>query len=119
MKRWKMNRRSFVLILALLVLLASIALSEEQAGANPRVRPKLGHTNRSASTGVGYDLSWWTVDGGSVSPAVHRSGYTLGGTAGQPDSAVWAGGGTTLAGGFWAGVEATYRIYLPLAMRGG
>ena len=69
-----------------------------------------------AQSGGPYDLSWNTVDGGGYT---FRTGgdYALGGTAGQPDAAVWQGGGYTLAGGFWEGVAVEYHIYLPLALR--
>lgn len=70
-----------------------------------------------AQTGPGYDLSWWTVDGGGVTTN-DSSGYSLGGTVGQPDAAVWSGEGYTLAGGFWGGVAVEYHIYLPLVLRG-
>jgi len=63
----------------------------------------------------GYDLSWWTVDGGggvSSSP-----GYSLAGTIGQPDAGVLSGPGYTLAGGFWQGAAGIYRVYLPLVVR--
>jgi uncharacterized repeat protein (TIGR01451 family) len=54
----------------------------------------------------GYDLSWWTVDGGGGASTTLSVGYTLAGTAGQPDAGdhagATAGGGTyTLQGGFW------------------
>ncbi|RLC99446.1 MAG: hypothetical protein DRI77_02755 [Chloroflexi bacterium] len=55
----------------------------------------------SAQTGGGYDLTWWTVDGGGGS--LSGGGYTLMGTAGQPDAGSVGGGGYTLSGGFWAG----------------
>jgi hypothetical protein len=116
MKHLKMNRPSFVLILALLVLLASVVLAEGQVGASPRVHPRLGHTRRSASAGVGYDVSWWTADGGGATFNTGR-GYALGSTAGQPDAAVWAGDGYTLTGGFWGGAVVEYHIYLPLVLR--
>ena len=66
-----------------------------------------------------YDLSWWTVDGGGYTFST-GGGYSLGGTAGQPDAGVLSGGGYTLSGGFWRGavVAGMYRIYLPLVMRG-
>jgi hypothetical protein len=70
-----------------------------------------------AQTGTGYELSWWTVDGGGVTPH-DNSGYALGGTSGQPDAAIWSGGDYVLAGGFWGGVAVEYRIYLPLVLRG-
>jgi len=69
-----------------------------------------------AQSGSGYDLSWWTVDGGGRMGSA-ANGYALGGTAGQPDAAVWFGGDYRLAGGFWGAVE--YRIYLPLVLKGG
>ncbi|HNS50213.1 MAG TPA: hypothetical protein PKO09_03440 [Anaerolineae bacterium] len=69
----------------------------------------------------GYDLSWWTVDGGGASYST-GGGYALGGTAGQPDAGLMEGGGYSLAGGFWPGGSAApeprYLIYLPLGMRG-
>lgn len=73
-----------------------------------------------AQTGGGYDLTWWTVDGGGG--AASGGGYTLLGTAGQPEpGAALTGGGFTLVGGFWPGAGAgagDHRIYLPLVVRG-
>ena len=70
-----------------------------------------------AQSGGGYDLSWWTVDGGGAASA-EAGGYTLGGTIGQPDTAVWSGGGYILAGGFWSSAASVqYWIYLPLVLR--
>ena len=58
------------------------------------------------STGNGYDLSWYTIDGGGGTFS-SGDGYQLGGTIGQPDaSAPMAGEGFTLIGGFWPGVTA-------------
>lgn len=68
---------------------------------------------------AGYDLSWWTVDGGGSSPG-GGTGYNLGGTAGQPDAGSLSAGGYTLGGGFWGGgvvVSSRYLIYLPLVLR--
>lgn len=67
-----------------------------------------------------YTLDWWTVDGGGGSVST-SGGYSLGGTAGQPDAGVLAGGGYTLGGGFWRGGAAAlqHRIFLPLIVRGG
>jgi hypothetical protein len=71
----------------------------------------------------GYDLSWWTVDGGGGT--LVGSGafghYTLMGTSGQPDAAALDGGGYTLEGGFWtraAVAEIEHTIYLPVVLRG-
>ncbi len=73
-----------------------------------------------AQSGGGYDLSWWTVDGGGVTFNT-ENGYSLGGTAGQPDAGVWSGGEYSLAGGFWHGgvLSSIRRVYLPLVMRSG
>lgn len=67
----------------------------------------------------GYSLRWWTVDGGGGMWS-SGGGYRLGGTVGQPDAGVLAGGGYNLAGGFWRGgalpPDKQY-IYLPVVMR--
>jgi hypothetical protein len=70
-----------------------------------------------AQTGGGYDLSWWTVDGGGS--AVSGGAYALMGTVGQPEpGAVLTGGTFTLYSGFWpAGGAARYSIYLPLVLK--
>jgi hypothetical protein len=67
----------------------------------------------------GYELSWWTVDGGGQTYSI-GGGYELGGTIGQPDAGVLTGGGYTLGGGFWRGGAVTlppFRVYLPLVRR--
>ena len=71
-----------------------------------------------AQSAATYDLSWSTVDGGGgVSTG---GGYSLGGTAGQPEAGLLSGGVYTLGGGFWPGGAAAapeYRVHLPLVMR--
>ena len=70
----------------------------------------------SAQSGVtGYDLSWWTVDGGGGTTT--SNGYTLNGTIGQPDADTLTDNGYTLAGGFWGGVATEYAVYLPVVVR--
>lgn len=72
-----------------------------------------------AESGNGYDLSWWTVDGGGTTGST-GGGYTLGGTTGQPDAGLLSGGGYTLGGGFWRGGEVSgklHKVYLPLVIR--
>jgi len=64
----------------------------------------------------GYDLSWWTADGGGQTFSAGGN-YSLGGTIGQPDAGLLTGSGYTLAGGFWSGAGQPYRVYLPLVMR--
>ena len=69
---------------------------------------------------AGYTLDWWTVDGGGATFST-GSGYSLGGTIGQPDAGTSTGGTYILDGGFWGGAEGavtiTHNIYLPLVIR--
>ena len=94
-----MHIRSLLIVLAIAVLLL--------------LPPAFG----LAQTGGGYSLTWYTIDGGGG--RVSGGGYTLAGTAGQPDAgAALSGGGYSLVGGFWAGAGAAqYKIYLPLVLR--
>ncbi len=71
----------------------------------------------------GYELDWWTVDGGGASLG-GSSGYSLSGTVGQPDAAAVGGGSPGpygLSGGFWVTgpTAAGYEIFLPVVVRGG
>jgi hypothetical protein len=88
--------RATAIVLLLLLLVGSIALAQG-----------------------GWDLSWWTVDGGG---GESRGGpYALRGTAGQPDTGpILSGGAYEMVGGFWgsSGVESEHTIYLPLTFRG-
>jgi len=70
-----------------------------------------------AQSGGGYDLTWWTADGGGG--AASGGGYALNGTIGQPDAGALNGGGYTLAGGFWGGGAAAseHNLFLPLILR--
>ncbi len=73
-----------------------------------------------AQSGGGYDLTWSTVDGGGETFST-GGGYSLGGTAGQPDAGLMAGGIYTLSGGFWGGGTAPAAgspLYLPMMVRG-
>jgi hypothetical protein len=67
----------------------------------------------------GYDLSWFTVDGGGGNSS--GGPYILSGTAGQLDAGGLSGGTYTLTGGFWTGVAGPmpplFAIYLPLVLR--
>jgi uncharacterized membrane protein len=62
----------------------------------------------------GYQISWWTVDGGGGRSA--GAGYALNGSLGQPDAGpTLSGGNYRLAGGFWSGGGVSLNeIYLPL-----
>lgn len=75
-------------------------------------------TSVAQSQDTGYDLSWWTVDGGGITSG-NDSGYALSSTAGQTDAQAWEGDGYSLAGGLWNGsvIVKEYGIYLPLVMR--
>jgi hypothetical protein len=72
----------------------------------------------SARAVDGFDLSWWTVDGGGGSATGDT--YTLTGTAGQPDAGALTSGQYTLGGGFWGGGALTrgYDLFLPLILKG-
>jgi hypothetical protein len=98
-----MNRRGLTLVL----LGAALALWLSSYGVVAQ------------SSGTGYTLDWWTVDGGGGRAGV--SPYTLDGTVGQPDAGPTLGGdGYELVGGFWSGGAAAdwgYHIYLPLVVR--
>jgi hypothetical protein len=61
----------------------------------------------------GYDLSWWTVDGGGGEST--GGSYTLGGIIGQPDAGALSGGDYTLAGGLWGGEVAPLLTATPTA----
>lgn len=80
------------LILALLALLLFIWLAFAQGG---------------------YDLSWWTVDGGGGEST--GGSYTLGGIIGQPDAGALSGGDYTLSGGLWGGEVAPLPTATPTA----
>ena len=49
----------------------------------------------------GYEISWYTVDGGGGVSSSEQ--YSLTGTVGQPDAGYSAGGQYELPGGFWPG----------------
>jgi hypothetical protein len=54
-----------------------------------------------AQSGGGYELSWWTIDGGGITFATGGS-FDLGSTIGQPDASnPLTGGAFSLTGGFW------------------
>ena len=76
----------------------------------------LGASIVMAQQGDGYDLSWWTVDGGGGASG-SGAGYSLAATLGQPDAGVLSGPGYVLAGGFWQSGGNVYHVYLPLVMR--
>ena len=98
--------RSLALRLALLLIVAGGCLAGSAAAQAP---------DGAAAT---YSLTWWTVGGGGAS--FGYSGYTLGGTAGQPDAAVPRSGGVyTLRAGFWQEACTTAAAVTPGIARSG
>ena len=71
-----------------------------------------------ASAQSGYRVSWWTVDGagGRLSS---MGGYSLMGTAGQPDAGrPLTSASYSVTGGFWSGAIPTItHVYLPVVLR--
>ncbi len=73
-----------------------------------------------AQTGGGYDLTWWTVDGGGLTGSTDAGNkYLLLHTAGQPDAALPISGGSyTIESGFWPdGAKTEGKVYLPLILQ--
>jgi hypothetical protein len=72
----------------------------------------------SAQGPAGYEIAWYTIDGGGATFSSGGS-YSLGGTAGQADAGGQLSGGTyTLTGGFWQGASSSVNTYLPLVRKG-
>jgi hypothetical protein len=97
-------KRLLILVPIVLVLLIGIGTANAQRNNDP------------ASPQSGYDLSWYTIDGGGATFSI-GGGYSLGGTIGQPDAGSVSGASYTIAGGFWGGVAISYRLYLPLVLK--
>lgn len=96
-----MCKTKILLTLITLLLLVGVALQHIQLAAAP----------------AGYDLSWWTMDGGGSTWSTGGA-YALGGAIGQPDADVLQGNNYTLIGGFWTGETTTpRRIYLPAVLK--
>ncbi|MFQ5398455.1 MAG: hypothetical protein ACE5E7_02535 [Anaerolineae bacterium] len=95
----RIRRGLFALLLACLLLSATLALARMDA----------------------FTLSWWTVDGGGGNSS--GGSYTLNGTIGQPDAGGMSGGTFDLAGGFWGGVSApasgSQQVFLPVILNSG
>jgi hypothetical protein len=68
-----------------------------------------------AQVSAAYNLSWHTIAGGGG--RMESAQHTLHGTVGQAVTGQASSGGHTLCSGFWCGVEAEYRVYLPLVLR--
>lgn len=64
---------------------------------------------------AGFDIAWWTVDGGGGEMVSNDGSYRVRGTIGQHDAGVLesANGSYSLSGGFWGGIPVEYSLYLP------
>ncbi len=102
------KRVPFLALMAL--VLCEVILSQSAYPANAQ------RSNDPASPQSGYDLSWYTIDGGGATFSA-GGGYSLGGTIGQPDAGSMSGGSYQLNGGFWGGASISYNIYLPLVLK--
>lgn len=79
----------------------------------------VGGEQQQGQIGGGYDLSWWTLDGGGTKSSA-GGGYELAGSIGQPDAGVLGSGPYTLDGGFWGRAAASVRqehLLLPLVLK--
>jgi hypothetical protein len=97
-------KRLIILIPIVLVLLIGISTANAQ------------RTNEPAAPQSGYDLSWYTIDGGGAMNVTGGS-YSLSGSIGQPDAGSLDGGLYRLNGGFWSGAAINYNLYLPLVLK--
>jgi hypothetical protein len=79
------------------------------------VRVGYAETTSAAPRTVGYEISWYTIDGGGAQDLSGGS-YTLSGTIGQPDAGSQSGGAYQLNGGYWVDVFG-YRLYLPIILK--
>lgn len=72
-----------------------------------------------AQIGGGYDLTWWTIDGGGVTP-ITGGPYTLLSSSGQPDATSnLSGDNYTLQSGFWSNAIINNNVYLPVVIKLG
>jgi hypothetical protein len=94
-------------LMAVVFVFLVLGLGSARAAPMPRA---------GTQSGSGYDLSWYTIDGGGAMFSTGGS-YSLGGTAGQPDAGLLTGGGYSLLGGFWGGAAPAYNVYLPVVLR--
>ena len=98
-----MKRLRLVILIGLMLVITSTVLAQSGGGA-------------SATPSTGYDLSWYTIDGGGDTST--GSGYALMGTIGQADAGLlMTGGGYSLAGGFWTSGASQYQVYLPIVIK--
>jgi hypothetical protein len=99
-------KRLIILLPIVLVLLIGITTANAQRTNDPSAP----HSGASTALSTGYDLSWYTIDGGGAT-------FSTGGSIGQPDAGSMSGGSYQLNGGFWSGATISYTIYLPLTLK--
>ncbi len=92
---WLTSAATCLILFAVLVM-ASVA-------DDPRINPITSSADELCAAGSGYEIHWWTVDGGGDLWSTGGP-FELAGTIGQPDAGSMSGGVYELAGGFWAGV---------------
>ena len=93
------NTRHRITLKIVLILAACLAL----------VTPVLAQVSAT------FDLSWHVI--GSGGGQMGGPGHTIAGTIGQPTVGTMGGSGHALCSGFWCGIPAEYRVYLPLTLR--
>ena len=98
-------KRKQILGLIVLGVFSLFALNVRVGYAEPNAAPRT----------TGYEISWYTIDGGGAQNLSGGS-YTLSGTIGQFDAGSQSGGSYTLSGGFWVELFG-YRLNLPLILR--
>jgi hypothetical protein len=105
-------------ILTTLAALLLLIPAGQAVGSTIQENPARNLRQDALEPQSGYDLGWWTVDGGGGASDA-ATGYRLSGTAGQPDSSAWSGEGYTLGGGFWSSpaLIVEHRVNMPLVFR--
>ena len=69
----------------------------------------------SAPRTTGYEISWYTIDGGG-GQNLSGGSYSLSGTIGQSDAGSQSGGAYQLNGGYWVDLFG-YRLNLPVILK--
>ena len=102
-----------ILVPIVLVLLIGITTANAQHTNDPAA-PR---SDAATALSAGYDLSWYTIDGGGATFSTGGS-YSLGGSIGQPDAGSLSGG--SYHAQWWVlgrHVDRQLRIYLPLVRK--
>jgi len=108
------DTRRRITLKSILILAACLAL------AAPILRQGFGRLSLAAQdvalaqVSAAFDRSWHVIGSGGGQMGGPR--HTVAGTVGQPVIGTM-GGGHALCSGFWCGIPAEYRVYLPLTLR--